>query len=372
MYRPSIKSRRTLLALMILAAGLYYWAEHSRQEVRQPNYDQKKEAAQRMVRALDVLREDRLAAGWALDEVNDPNQSAVIGVQYSLITTDEGDLGAKLTAINPNFAAVILQMLMDADVTRGDKVAVAFTGSFPSLNIATIIACEVLEVVPVIITSVGSSMWGANNPEFTYLDMETILLNEGIISNRTMASSIGGGQDIGRSLSGAGRVAVEDAIQRNDTSPITSTSLTESQSARRDIYRQQEGKNGYGAFINIGGGIAVLGHPVNGSLIKPGLSTTYIQQNYPARGLIHEFWEQGTPIIHLQNIGEIADTYGLPRAPVPLPPVGAGTIFSVERYNLTVAWVSVIILMGTLLVVLLLDRDKYKLREEGVDPDTLM
>ena len=372
MYRPSIKSRRTPLALMILAIGLYYWSEHSRVVVKQPNFDLKLQSAQRMVEALDVLRQDRLDAGWALDDVNDPNQSALIGLQYSLITTDGGDLGAKLTSINPNFTAVVLQMLLDAGVQAGDQVAVAFSGSFPALNIAVIIACEVLGVEPVIITSVGSSMWGANAPDFTYLDMESILVRDGIIEHRSVAASIGGGEDIGRSLSGAGRAAIEDAIIRNEVTPISAESLTESQELRRDIYRQYAGGDGYSAFINVGGGVAVLGHPESGRLIPPGLNRTYLQRNYPARGLIHEFWEQGIPIIHLLNVGQIADQFGLPRAPVPLPVVGTGRIFSVERYNMTTTWISVVLLFAVLLAVLLLDKDKYRLREEGVDPDTLM
>ncbi|MFH1862469.1 MAG: poly-gamma-glutamate system protein, partial [bacterium] len=87
MYRPSIKSRRTLLFLMILAAGLYYWSEHSRVQVRQPNYELKLQAAEQMKKALDVLRRNRAETGWALADVNDPNQSALIGTQYSIITT---------------------------------------------------------------------------------------------------------------------------------------------------------------------------------------------------------------------------------------------------------------------------------------------
>ncbi len=372
MYRPSIKSRRTLLFLMVLAAVLFYWSESSRVQVKQPNYELKLEAAEKMARALDVLRKDRAAAGWALDEVNDPNQSAIIGVQYSLITTGQGDLGDKLTTVNPNFAAVILQMLMDAGLRRGDRAAVAFSGSFPALNIAVIVACEVIGVEPVIITSVGSSMWGANEPEFTYLDMESILKEQGVIQHTSIAASIGGGEDIGRSLSKVGRAAIEDAIRRNGVTEIAAKSLEESQAMRRTIYGEHAGHDGYKVFINVGGGVAVLGHAANRKLIPPGLNKTYIQQNYPARGLIHEFWERGVPVIHLLSVGEIADEYGLPRAPVPLPPVGTGRIFFVERYNLAIAWFSVILLFAVLLAVLFLDRDKYRLREEGVDPDTLM
>lgn len=357
---------------MVLSAGLFYWAENSRVQVRQPHYDLKLTAAQRMAQALDVLRQDRAAAGWALDDVNDPYQSAIIGLQYSIITTDQGDLGAKLTSVNPNFAAVILQMILDAGLKTGDKVAVAFSGSFPALNIAVIVACETLGIEPVITTSVGASMWGANEPDFTYLDMESILYRQGVIKHRTVAASFGGGRDIGRSLSQAGRAAIEDAIQRNGVAQIAARSLSEAMDQRRSVYNQYAGKDGYSAFINVGGGIAVLGHPENGQLIPGGLNRTYDQRNYPARGLIHEYWEQGLPIIHLLNISEIAEAYGLPLAPVPLPAAGTGKIFFVERYNLSIAWVSTALLLAVLLTVLFLDRDKYRLREEGVDPDTLM
>ena len=115
-----------------------------------------------------------------------------------------------------------------------------------------------------------------------------------------------------------------------------------------------------------------MGHPANGRIIPPGLNTTYLQRNYPGRGLIHEFWERGVPIIHLQNVNEIARQYGLPLSPVPLPPVGSGEIFTIERYNLSIAWFAVVLLFGVLLAVLLLDQDKYKLKKEGVDPDTLI
>jgi poly-gamma-glutamate system protein len=372
MYRPSIKSKRTLAFLLVLAAVLFYWSDNSLVKVYQPNYDMKLKAARKMEQALDSLRYNRQQAGWSLDEVNDPNQSALIGAQYSLITTDQGNLQAKLTTINPNFAAVILQMLLDAGIKSGDKVAAGFTGSFPALNLAVIIACETLGAEPVIITSVGSSTWGANDPDFTYLDMENILFQQGVIHHRSVAASIGGGDDIGRSLSRAGRRIIEVAAIRNHVPMISGKSLAENITGRREIYRQEAGGQKYRLFVNVGGGVAVLGSEESGALIPPGLNPEYIVRNYPARGLIHEYWEQGLPIIHLLNVDNIAQKYGLPKAPVPQPPVGSGLVFTVNRYNMVVASISAVILFGALLIVVLLDRDAFKLKESGVDPDTLM
>jgi poly-gamma-glutamate system protein len=357
---------------MVLAAGLFYWSDNSRVLVPQPHYNLKLQAAHTLEEALDSLRYYRLRSGWSLDEVNDPNQSALIGVQYSLITTDQGNLQAKLTTINPNFAAVVLQLLLDAGVKSGDKVSVAFTGSFPALNLAVIIACETLGAEPIIITSIGSSTWGANEPDFTYLDIENLLFRQGVIRHTSLAASIGGGDDIGRSLSRAGRRLIETAASRNSVPLITGRSLPENIAQRREIYaRYSEGKS-YGAFINVGGGVAVLGSSESGALIPAGLNLEYVVRNYPARGLIHEYWEQGTPIIHLLDVDRIAQQYGLPKAPVPQPPVGSGLIFTTTRYNMVVATISTVILFGALLIVVALDRDKFKLKENGVDPDTLM
>jgi len=277
-----------------------------------------------------------------------------------------------LTSVNPNFAAVILQMLMDAGVERGDKVAIGFTGSFPALNIAVIIACEVLEAEPVIITSVGSSSWGANEPEFTYLDMERILFERGLIQHRTLAASIGGGEDIGRALSRSGRNLIQEAIQRNQVTAIQGKTLEENMEARRLVYKEQAPGQSYECFVNVGGGLAVLGSSETAALIPPGLNLQYRPMNYPNRGLLFDFWEQGVPVIHLLNVDEIAVKYGLPRSPVPLPSVGLGRVFTVERYNITIAAISATLLFAVLLGIVLLDRDKFKLREEGVDPDTLV
>ena len=48
-------------------------------------------------------------------------------------------------------------------------------GSFPALNVSLLAACEQMQLRALPITSVGSSMWGANDPAFTWLDMEKLL-----------------------------------------------------------------------------------------------------------------------------------------------------------------------------------------------------
>ena len=45
----------------------------------------------------------------------------------------------------------------------------------PGANIAVLSAAQAMKVIPVIISSVGASQWGANQLDFTWLDMESAL-----------------------------------------------------------------------------------------------------------------------------------------------------------------------------------------------------
>ena len=57
-----------------------------------------------------------------------------------------------------------------------------------------------MKINPIIITSVGASTWGGNNLEFTYLDMEEFLFNQGLIKNKTIAVSAVVSVDIGKDM----------------------------------------------------------------------------------------------------------------------------------------------------------------------------
>ena len=100
-----------------------------------------------------------------IEQENDPNETGLVGSQFSLITTDEGDLDAKLTTLDPNFAAAMVELLNQAKLERGDTIAIMLTGSMPGANMAMLIACNVMDIYPIIISSIGASQWGANDPK---------------------------------------------------------------------------------------------------------------------------------------------------------------------------------------------------------------
>ncbi len=332
-WRPDKASLQALIFITVVAVLALLTAERSVTPVLQPHYPQKLKAAKQSLLAQHTLRTLRGPRAVVLDPVNDPNGTGLIGSEFTLITTDRGDITSKLTSTNPNFAAVVVQLLMEAKVQKGDVVAVAMTGSFPALNIATLAAIEALDLRPIVITSVGSSSWGATDPAFTWLDMERALNDAGVLHTRSVAASLGGGQDIGRGLSPAGRTAIEDSITRNGVTPIRQKTIEDSITARMALYERNAKGRRIKAFVNIGGGMASIGHPVTGNLIPTGLSKRLVMNNVPLKGVLIRMAERDVPVIHLLDVPRLAKQHGLPIDPIPLPELGQGSVYFRERYD---------------------------------------
>lgn len=364
MYKFSAKSNLVLGVLSALSLLALLAVENGTVDVEQDWYREKMEAANRANEAMEAIKNHRLEKGIFLDAVNDPNQTAMIGQEYTLVTTDRGYIDAKLSSTNPNFAAVIVQMLKDARLDAGDKVAIAFTGSFPALNISVYAALEALKLEPIAITSVGASNFGANDPYFTWLDMEEFLYRNEIFSHKSVAASVGGGNDVGRGLSPQGRDLIKEAIIRNHVEFIDEPHLENSIARRMQIYADYSGDEGVKAFINVGGGIASLGNTINGRLIPPGLTEYLPLRNFPVKGVIIQMGQGGVPIIHLLNIGKLCEDFGLPESPVPLPNPGDGGIFTQEKYNVTLAGIATFILV---VIIVMVYRGERKYHRLGTD-----
>jgi len=345
-----------LISITLIAVVLGFLALSTRVKTYAPNFETKIAAVKKARQIMDRVKEKRLADGIIVDPINDPNQTGLIGAQHSLITTEYGELEAKLTSLNPNFAALIVQLLSDAGVKSGDEVAISFTGSFPALNLAVLAASEALRLNPVIITSVGASMWGANDPNFTYLDQEKFLFDNGLIKYRSRSASIGGVEDLGRGLSPEGRTLLARAIARNSLPEIKTQNLDASIQTRMELYLNSAPADGYRVFINVGGGAAALGGvDLPSGVIEP-------NPHVLNRGVAGEFLRRGVPVINFSDINRLARLYNLPIAPIPLPPAGRGKLFYDTRYSVPLAAVLTAVMLILIFIILRLDVDHYRKR----------
>ncbi|NOU46864.1 MAG: poly-gamma-glutamate system protein [Bacteroidales bacterium] len=366
MYKFRAKSNIVLGLLFLLSLLALIVVENGKVDVKQAWYKEKLEAAQLSEMAANQIKNHRLEKGIFVDIINDPNQTSLIGQEYTLITTDRGDVNSKLSTTNPNFAAAIVQMLKEAGLKEKDPVAVAFSGSFPGMNISVIAALETLKLRPIIITSVGASNYGANDPYFTWLDMEEVLNQSNIFHTRSVAASIGGGFDVGRGLSPEGRDLIVKAIERNKVQFVNERDLEQSISKRMEIYEKAAHGKPIKAFINVGGGIASLGNSINGKLIASGLTEYLPAGNFPVRGVIIQMGQKRIPVIHLLNVEQLLARFGLPDSPVPLPDPGDGGIFVQRKYDIRITAVAALFLIVVIVFVYLAERKHHRLGTDVV------
>ncbi len=374
---PAIQKTSTLVILSAISLVGFIISINSTTIDISPSYDLKIKAAILMEKSMSILKEKRMESGVFIDDENDPNETGLVGSPFSLITTDEGDLDAKLTTLDPNFSAGMVELMFEMRLQQGDTIAILLTGSMPGANIAVLTAAKAIGLVPIMITSVGASQWGANHVDFTWLDMEEILFNNGFISNRSIAASIGGRNDMGRLLSPAGRDIIISNISKHKLPLIKNTKLAENIDERMKLFSGYRNPKAFSAMINIGGGVASLGTSFNSKLLNAGIVKKSDVIDISLReggieGVLSKFAKNNVPILHVLNIKSLTELLNMPFAPIPIPEIGVGGLYAEEKYNIFIATVCLVIISG--LVFAVGYHSKQKIKEHLVDhePDSLL
>lgn len=288
-------------------------------------------ASKIMKEAMVTLRECQSDRGLILDGKNDPNLTGLIGVESSPLTTTLGNLEAKRTTTNPSFAAVVVFLLKEAGVEKGDSIAVGASSSFPALIVAVMSAAKVMDLDLLMINSLGASQWGANNPGFHWLDILNCLLESGVFDSRPIGLSLGGEKDTGEDMSPEGNSFLTKEINTSGIPFIQEHDLRANVEARMRLYEKNAGENPVKAFINIGGSWANMGTDAEVLKLKPGLAKISQLPVLGNRGIIFEMASRSIPVIHLLFVRGLTEKYGLSWDPVPLPVPGKDKIFQRPR-----------------------------------------
>lgn len=363
-WRPQGMSVRVLLLLAAICAGAFTVVEVYRVRQRQPLYKEKRAAATLTERAFRAIKKERIRLGIPVDAESDPSQSGLIGALITPVTTNSGHLPAKQTSINANFSAVIVHMLGQLEIKPGATVAAGLSGSFPALNVAVLMAMQTLKLRPLVISSTGSSQWGANYPLFTWPDMERTLANDGILRFRSIAVAPGGIDDRAFGLSADGLQQIGAAMNRSGVQRLDPTGYMDSLEKRMALYEQHAGDEEIAAYINVGGGTTSVGTSIGKRLFRPGINRRRPRGSADIDSVMTRFTSRGIPVIHISKIDKLAARYGLPPHPLTSPPVGQGDVFERETYNKWLALASLIIIMVALVAFLRLDLG-YRLLSTG-------
>lgn len=347
-WRPQKVSQTALLLVAAIALFGLFAVEMLTVHQSTPRAAEKLEAAKLAEEYFHVIRGARAERGYPLNPELDPSRSGLIGLTVSPVTSINGHLGSKQTSINPNFAAAIVQMLNEAGVRSGDRIAVGCSGSFPALNASVYAACCAMDVDPIIVASAAASQFGANYPDLLWIDMERILYERGLIDFRAQAASIGGAEDRGLKMSDEGRGLIHEAIERNGLTFVDSEEFVGGIDQRMAIFERQAAGKPVKAYINVGGGTVSVGRTIGKKMYDPGLNIDPPPGATDIDSVMTRFAKAGTPVIHLVEIRDLAKQFELPEAPAITPAAGDGPLFGRQGPS---RWLAALVLLIILLSV---------------------
>lgn len=326
------KYYRFLISFVLLLLSCFL-LEQTKQLSDKDYYSIMLDASQRTQDAFEAVKKEKLSRGITISSLDDPNNTGMIGDPFTEITTTLGNLEAKRSTTNPNISAMIVDMLMQCNVKSGDTVAVNFSGSFPAVNIATLCAMDAMGLKGTVISSVGASTYGGNQPEFTYLDMEHFLYEQGYIKNHSRYFSMGGSNDQGKEMPEDLKEGIRGRIEGYGTTFLNYESIDENIEARTAIYKDTGESicfiNAGGNQLSFGGGSEMVS--AKNGIIRP------TGGEIKGKGLVPVFLNSGVPVIHLLNMKGLLPSYGLPIDPMPIPPVGAGGVYRHYEYHIGLA-----------------------------------
>ena len=352
MFRPQIQKTSTLFFIALFNLVLVFLAVKSQTKVKKIGYDDKIIASELMEQLIFEINKNFRIEKSKLDLYN----SGIIGLQNSPITTIQDNdslmLKSKLLTTHPNFAAVIVEYFYDAEISSGDTIAVSMTGSFPGANLALLSVCETMNITPVIMSSAGSSAWGANRVDLSWPIIESYLFDNNFLKNRSIVYSMGGDNDNGDNLSDKGIEILESSIP-NNVNFINEFSLIDNISKKINFFDSKS--SNYSMYVNIGGGASSLGNGSDKDSLQVGLINFLdiqdISLNEFKNSISYYFLtEKSIPMLNIKNIIKLVPQDYTSDLMTGNMKVGGGSLFyKYDPYNPFV--ISVCLLLSIALIV---------------------
>lgn len=334
-------------------------------------YDVKVSAANHFEKCANAIKDYKISHDITIPK-EDINETGLIGLRASFITTSSGQLQAKRTTTNPDFAAIAIDMFKELHLKEGDEVGVMMSGSFPALNIAVLCAIEEFKLKPCIMASIGASTYGANIPEFNIYDMIVYLNSIGLLHTGINYVSLGGSDECGGNFSDVtGHLTDEEEKELFDTivariSSGSSKFIYEKDYVKnvnlRMSYFKQDVSN-IKLFINIGGNVSSIGVDDAGFISQNGLITN--KQVKPSSikitdrtGLIERFLKENIPVAQFLNIKGLAYSYNIPYDHVGKITIGESDVYNEVDYNLQISILALALSVGFLVLIIIFRKKK--------------
>lgn len=350
-----------------------------------PYYEKMLEASSLTKKAFDTIKQYKLDNGMPIVS-EDKLKTGLIGEEATAIFTTPGNLHAKRTTCNPNWAAVIIDYFYKANLKSGDQVVFVFSGSFPGLNIAALAAAEVFGLNTAVMASIGASSYGATDPDFTFFDMMCLLNGKNVLKDRLDYVSFGGGSDTGNNFHDEEEIfwnedlenlrtieeiksSIKARIDKEGVNFIYEPDFSTNIDKRIEYLRQLVPDAKF--LLNVGGSSVGIGVDaetyIDSGFQDPTTKMTSKLSSFDVNkdnwGLIQYFLTKEIPVASMLNIRGLASDYGLAYDPDVMPAVGDGEIYLIKTGNLTITVIAIVVSVA---VAVFYSIYKHKLNaEEG-------
>ncbi len=229
---------------------------------------EQKQAMLFMEEMIAAVSENAQESGIHIDPQIDPGKSGLIGPEWTSMTTTIGHLDAKKTSCQPEFAALMVTLLKEAGITKGDQIGLACSGSFPGLLLASLAAAKAMKLHTKTILSLGASSYGANRMELTILDIYQILVEADLLEQPPVAVSLGGTGDQGQEWEAQVVEKLRARIKGSHLPFIDEASLVKNVRQRASILGIGN-PSSIKLLINAGGAVSNIGTHVSILKISP-------------------------------------------------------------------------------------------------------
>ena len=390
MFRPQIQKTKILTLIAFINVVLVIYISKSITYNKYDNVDLRYKAVELMSNSVESIKKMK---NVKISE-EDYYKTGLIGVKESQITTIfeeqniDNILKSKIITTHPNFAAFMVLLFEEIGLQDGDSIVVSMTGSLPGANIALLSACNSMGLKPMIFSSIGSSSWGANKENLTWVHIEDHLYENELIDFESIAISIGGENDLGDNISDEGIEIIESVIQKsiknNKKIFINEEYLDESIKEKIKLLGNIEK---YKAFVNIGGGASSLGQGIDKKFIKGGIISPLLKNeiqeiyydmekgnNYHDKfkeSMAYGFLDNDIPFINIKNIELLVSEYGMTYLKDrDLNKINKGLLFyEIERFNIKSIWFALIasILVSIIVGIYSHLQIKERMKEDEID-----
>lgn len=330
-----------------------------------PYHKKMLEASSLTKKAFDTIKQYKLDNGMPIVG-EDKLKTGLIGEEATAIFTTPGNLHAKRTTCNPNWAAVIIDYFYKANLKSGDQVVFVFSGSFPGLNIAALAAAEVFGLNTAVMASIGASSYGATDPDFTFFDMMCLLNGKNVLKDRLDYVSFGGGSDTGNNFHDEEEIfwnedlenlrtieeiksSIKARIDKEGVNFIYEPDFSTNIDKRIEYLRQLVPDAKF--LLNVGGSSVGIGVDaetyIDSGFQDPTTKMTSKLSSFDVNkdnwGLIQYFLTKQIPVASMLNIRGLASDYGLAYDPDVMPAVGDGEIYLIKTGNLTITVIAIVV-----------------------------